>query len=585
MTENQQYIAPEWAKKVIWYQIFPERFRNGNPSANPTVKDIKGSYPHDTHSPWQVHPWGSEWYKLEEYEQKNNYGLFHNLQRRRYGGDLQGILDKLDYLQELGISAIYLNPVFFAPSSHKYDGKMYHHIDPTFGPDPEGDKKLIEAENHNNYKHWCWTSADKLMLKLIDEVHRRHMHIIFDGVFNHLGIMSFPFQDIKKHGKKSPYKRWFHIYNWNKKQFNYKKWCGCNELPAIRQDKNGIVAEPREYIFASTKRWMDPYNDGSIEHGIDGWRLDVAACVKHPFWKAWRKHVLSIRPNAYLTAELIEEDIEVLKPYLQGDEFDAIMNYNFAFSCANFFIYNRTNVSQFDKSLRDFRESFHHDMSYIMQNLLDSHDTMRLSSHIVNRNYSNNFAWRNYFFAGIREKNLQTRKPNEQERLLQKLMVSFQMTYVGAPMIYYGDEVGMWGVNDPCCRKPMLWDDVSYESENTLPNGTHTSIDNEVSIDYDLLDYYKTMTHIHNNNIALQLGDFKTELMDNEQNIYAFSRTYNDNTILAIFNNSDKKQTVIIPWNRSLSLKNLITEEIMNIEEHKAIITLLPWSVAIEKAL
>jgi glycosidase len=125
---------------------FPRAFCNGDPQNDPTIEDIRGAYPHDVTSPWQIHPWTSDWYELQPYEQKNGRDIWFNLQRRRYGGDLQGILDKLDYLQELGVNAIYLNPVFQAPSVHKYDGATFHHIDPNFGPDPAGDLKSLRTK-------------------------------------------------------------------------------------------------------------------------------------------------------------------------------------------------------------------------------------------------------------------------------------------------------------------------------------------------------------------------------------------------------------------------------------------------------
>ncbi|HNZ66967.1 MAG TPA: alpha-amylase family glycosyl hydrolase, partial [Planctomycetota bacterium] len=195
MSNNKQ-ITPEWSKKAVWYQIFPERFRNGYPLNDPTIHDIEGAYPHDIKSPWQVHPWGSDWYELQPYEKKNKKDIWYNIQRRRYGGDLQGILEKLDYLQELGVNSLYLNPVFMAPSSHKYDGTLYHHIDPTLGPDPKGDKKLIQKEDPADYENWIWTKADLQMLQFIQEIHKRNMHIIFDGVFNHMGLTSWSFQDV-----------------------------------------------------------------------------------------------------------------------------------------------------------------------------------------------------------------------------------------------------------------------------------------------------------------------------------------------------------------------------------------------------
>jgi glycosidase len=140
--KNSEFV-PDWTKDAIWYQIFPERFRNGDSSNDPTIQQLEGTYPLEMPKKWQIHPWGSDWYELQSYELQNGEKeLWKHLLRRRYGGDLQGIIDKLDYLSELGITAIYLNPVFDSPSMHKYDGNSYHHIDPNFGPDPEGDRKL-----------------------------------------------------------------------------------------------------------------------------------------------------------------------------------------------------------------------------------------------------------------------------------------------------------------------------------------------------------------------------------------------------------------------------------------------------------
>ncbi|MBN2000567.1 alpha-amylase, partial [candidate division KSB1 bacterium] len=337
--KNKEFV-PGWAKSVIWYQIFPERFRDGDPGNNPTLADIKGADPVDPPKDWKIHPWESDWYELQDYEKKNGERqLWKHLLRRRYGGDIQGIIDKLDYLQDLGITAIYLNPVFLSPSHHKYDGESYHHIDPNFGPDPEGDRKLIAGENPLDPSTWAWTSADELALQLISKAHSRGMKIIFDGVFNHLGRESFAFQDVVKNQQNSPYKDWFIIKSWENPEtgsrFDYQGWFGVKSLPELRENSTGIADGPRQYIFDATKRWMNPKGKG-IEFGVDGWRLDVAYCIDHIFWKKWRKHVRSINPEAYLTAEIVDTPDKVL-PYMQGDEFDGEMNYNFAFACAEFF--------------------------------------------------------------------------------------------------------------------------------------------------------------------------------------------------------------------------------------------------------
>ncbi|MEO7984389.1 MAG: alpha-amylase family glycosyl hydrolase, partial [Bacteroidota bacterium] len=384
----QKDFTPPWSKGIVWYQVFPDRFNNGDPKNDPSVSDQNGAYPFNDTSAFQIHPWTSDWYKLQPYETENGKDIYYNIQRRRYGGDLQGVIDKLDYLQSLGIGAIYINPIFWSPSSHKYDALCYHHVDPTFGPDPEGDKKMIENENFSAPETWVWTKADLLALKLIAEVHKRKMYIIFDGVFNHIGVKSIPFQDVEKKQQASVYKDWFSIDSWRdtvkKTKFQYKGWFGIKTLPEFREDSTGIVPGPKQYIFAATKRWMNPMNKGA-EHGIDGWRLDVAYDVGHPFWKNWRTWVRSINPQAYLTAELVDP-IEKTKPYLQGDEFDATMNYNFAFILHDFFVQDTTGstVTQFDARLKELREAFGPAVALSMQNLMDSHDATRIGSAVAN---------------------------------------------------------------------------------------------------------------------------------------------------------------------------------------------------------
>jgi glycosidase len=555
-------FVPVWAKSAVWYQIFPERFRNGDKSNDPKLENIKGSWPHDSTSPWQIHPWTSDWYELQTYEKKNGKDIWFNIQRRRYGGDIQGIFVKLDYLQDLGVNAIYLNPVFDAPSLHKYDGATYHHIDPNFGPDPEGDRKIIASETPDDPSTWQWTSADKLMLKLIREVHRRNMKIIFDGVFNHMGINSFAFKDVQAKQQNSRFKDWFTIKSWddpkNGTKFDYEGWFGVRELPELREDENGIVKGPKDYIFAATRRWMDPEQNGNLEAGIDGWRLDVAFCIKHGFWKDWRKLVKSINDQAYLTAEVIDS-ISVIKPYLKGDEFDAVMNYNFAFASSEFFINQKDKItaSEFDRRLKKLRSAFAGGVQYVQQNLFDSHDTHRLGSHVANPDIGLYRAWADFFekSKGSNPK-YNTSKPTEEQIKIQKLCAIFQMTYLGAPMIYYGDEAGMWGANDPDCRKPMLWDDMTYSEEVFLPDQTKKKQHDKVEFNKDLFSHYKKLISLRNANPALQLGDYKTLLTDDGKELYGFSRSYKGETIFVVLNNSNSEQTVSIPVKGKVSYKD-----------------------------
>jgi cyclomaltodextrinase / maltogenic alpha-amylase / neopullulanase len=542
--------VPQWARQVVWYQIFPERFRNGCPENDPTLADIAGAWPHDRLSPWQIHPWTSDWYELQAYERVNGQSIWFNILRRRYGGDLQGIIDKLDYLQDLGITALYLNPVFESPSHHKYDGMVYHHIDHTLGPDPRGDLTLMAQEEPGDPSTWQWTKADRLALQLIKEVHARGMRIIFDGVFNHISSNSPFFRDLVANQHTSRYRDWFSVNSWEDPEkgthFSYDGWYGVPELPEWRQDENGTAAGPRQYIFASTQRWMAPF--GEAKDGIDGWRLDVAFCVRHPFWKEWRRLLKQINPEAYLTAEVIDS-IDVIKPYLQGDEFDAVMNYNLAFACAEYFIdqKKRISTSQFDRLLCELRQAFDPGVAYVQQNLLDSHDSNRVASHIVNADGEIPFRnWGRYFNASKIADTPQysPRKPAPEEYAIQKLLALFQMTYLGAPMIYYGDEVGMWGANDPCDRKPMVWDDLAYVPEVFLPDGSRRAVPDTVEVNQDLLATYKLLIHLRNTHPALSLGDFQTLRTDDANQVYIYRRSYAGETLVVALNNTRQEQEI-----------------------------------------
>ncbi|MGB0523513.1 MAG: glycoside hydrolase family 13 protein [Flammeovirgaceae bacterium] len=559
-------FVPAWAKSVVWYQVFPERFRDGDSTNNPRVKDILGADPSEAPKAWNIHPWGSDWYELQAYEKTNGEPeLWKHLLRRRYGGDLQGVIDKLDYLKELGITAIYLNPVFDAPSLHKYDGASYHHIDPNFGPDPEGDRTLMESENPLDASTWVWTKADELALELIDQAHQRGMRIIFDGVFNHMGINSFAFKDLQANQENSPYKDWFTVKSFDDpntaaSEFDYEGWFGVKSLPELKEDSLGIVKGPKAYIFNATERWMNPKGLGA-EKGIDGWRLDVAFCVGHPFWKDWRKHVRAINPAAYMTAEIVDTPDKV-KPYMQGDEFDGEMNYNFAFTCAEFFFNPdgmRISVSEFDQKLQELRELYPKGVAYVSQNLFGSHDSNRIGSHIVNRGIANFRDWGNYFVTSQAAGNpkYQVRKPNADEVQLQKLFVIMQMTYVGAPMIYYGDEVGMWGANDPDCRKPMLWPDINYVDEVYNPDGSTRSPD-KVEINQDLFNHYKKLISIRNAYPALQKGSFEALIKDDMNDIYLFERQLNGQRVWVALNNSAEEVELDLPNPDVLAFKDVL---------------------------
>ena len=525
-------FTPEWARHAVWYQILPERFANGDPRNNPTP----------------VHPWTSDWYALQPWE-RDGRSVFAHLQRRHYGGDLAGILQRLSYLQDLGVNALYLNPVFDAPSHHKYDASTLHHVDVHLGPDPQGDRMLIAAETPEDPSTWVWTSADRQMLELIDEVHGRGMCIIFDGVFNHVGRAHWAFADLVAKQRASRFAGWFKVQSWSDEPggFRYESWKGHASLPEFRQQDDTLAPGPLAYVEAVTSRWMAP--DGDASRGIDGWRLDVAPWLPHGFWRHWRRNVKAINPQAYLVAENIR-DVAFNVPFLRGDEFDAVMNYNFAFACDEFFFrdHTRIGVRAFDARLRELREAYPACVAPAMQNLIGSHDTARAASHIVNRDRLDYRAFdETYHPQASRAPHFDTRRPDAHERALQRLFVLFQMTTLGAPMLYYGDEAGMWGANDPCCRKPMVWPELRYDDEAASPGGGQRERPDPVAFDHALHAHYKRCVALRAAWPVLRTGSVETLLADDTRGLLVHLRTDGTAQAIVAINRSDSAQTVEVP--------------------------------------
>ena len=466
MPKAQSFAVPAWAQDAVWYQIFPERFRNGRRRSDPQLADFA-----DQSVPgWRIVPWGLEWYGRDRWEKGQDFRKTVFL--RRYGGDLVGVRQKLGYLRDLGINAIYLNPVFQAQSLHKYDASCFHHIDPCFGPDRAGDLRALAAAGETeDPKTWIWTAADRYFVAFVADAHAHGIRVIIDGVFNHTGRDFFAFRDLLKNGKKSRYRNWYLIKQWNADgTFEYDGWFGHKALPELDRTKNDLAAPVREYVFNITRRWMDPDGDGNPADGVDGWRLDVAFCVPHGFWKKWRRVVKGINPEAYLTAEIVNRADD----YLKGDEFDAVMNYMWMYPTVNFFAPHGSGISvrEFRRAQDGWRKAYPAACLPVLQNLLDSHDVGRIASMLENvrepiREFGPYFEFSRVHHAP----QFRTGKPGARAWQALRQALVFQMTFPGAPMLYYGTEVGMWGANDPCDRQPMLWDDVAYGPETRGAHG------------------------------------------------------------------------------------------------------------------
>ncbi len=535
---------PDWAKGIVWYQIFPERFANGDSTNDPTPdKVFINDHNLDT-TGWKITPWTSDWFAMSDWESKTDKKLRDIINYRRYGGDISGIIRSLDYLQKLGVGGIYLNPVFEAVSLHKYDGSTYHHIDVNFGPDPKGDRAIIESEKPDDPATWKFTSADKLFLELVRQIHSRGMYIIIDGVFNHTGTQFWAFRDLVKNGKNSLFADWYQVKSFDDpttpaNEFDYKGWWNFKGLPEFNRTKEDLHPAVKDYIFAATRRWLDPDGDQSTNDGIDGWRLDVARDVPLNFWKQWKKVVKSVNPQAITIAELWE-----LSPDFVSEDgaFDALMNYSFTFAVRDFFIAvsSRITTSEFIGRLKEIDKNYPAENLHILQNLMGSHDTERLSSLINNPDRDKNEN------ADEKNSNYNPGKPSKQVYARQKLLAAFQMTYRGAPMIYYGDEAGMWGANDPHDRKPMLWGNFTYDNEE-IGNGSGFSGGHgeyNVEFDNDLHDYYKDLIAARENNDALKFGDVKFIHSDDDKLNFGFERRYKDDLVIVYFNLSNDPELI-----------------------------------------
>ena len=379
--------------------------------------------------------------------------------RNYFGGDLSGILQHLDYISSLGINALYLNPIFASNSNHKYQTTDYRIIDPHFGDEPT-------------------------FRELVDSCHARGIRIILDGVFNHTGVDFFAFAAAKKNGAHSRYKDWYTFHGFPVGPVsapNYECWWGHGSLPKL----NTQNPEVREYLFDVTRQWM--------ETGIDGWRLDVPNEIPHEFWKEWRALVKSINPEAYIVGEIWDE----AGPWLQGDEFDGVMNYRYRMACVAFFADRSIDMMHFDSLLVQLRREYSDHVNASLLNLLDSHDTERF----LTMCRGDVASW--------------------------KLGLLFHMTYPGVPMLYYGDEVGMTGGKDPACRGTMVWD---------------PSLQNR-----DMLEYTRRIVRLRRSLPVLRHGGFTTLLTDGDRSLYAYMRRTNSSSAIVVLNCGNVQQVVSIP--------------------------------------
>jgi glycosidase len=557
--------VPAWAQDAIWYQIFVERFRNGDPANDPGPEDMEGSDPAFIPPSWSVTHWGHDWYAPEPWIGERQTGNFYrSMQLRRFGGDLQGVLDKMDYIQSLGVNAVYFNPLNDAPSLHKYDARHYRHIDRNFGPDPLADAILIDSETPGDPNTWQWTSADKLFLKVIDEFHKRGIRVIMDYSWNHTGTDFWALNDIREKGEASPYSEWYNILRYDdpatpEDEFEYEGWAGYKGMPVFNKtilpadDKEmpfegNLASESlKQHIFQVTQRWLDPNGDGDPSDGVDGFRLDVAGEIPMGFWREYREFVHSVNPEAYLVGEIwwLKWPDSLLDPasFLAGDQFDAVMNYRWYRAARALFAQPEQAIkpSGFVAEMKALETGIRKENQRAMMNVAASHDTERLSTSLFNKNKYK------YQAKPGDDPEYKIHKPDARTRAEQQLLLLQQFTWIGAPHIWNGDEVGMWGADDPDCRKPMVWDDLSYETERAhfVPGKPRPA--DTVRVDQELLAYYQSLTQLRREHPVLSRGDVEYLLADDDRMTLAYRRTGEEGEVIAAFNLSDGEQTLEIP--------------------------------------
>ena len=466
----KRHLVPDWVYGGVMYQIFPERFNYS-----------------DTNSLFEEKvEWGSTPKRLEF-----------------QGGDLYGIIDKLDYIQNLNVNILYLNPIFLSGSTHRYDTWDHFKVDPKLG-------------------------GEKALEKLIDELHARKMKIIFDTSLNHVHPKHFAFQDIIKNGEKSKYKDWFTIYEypvhlkhrphlyentykvgWDGNEKEYKQYLEKTfletEIPVKNIDDDGPIVEPsykswwgvpdmpkinyscedaRKWALDVTAFWINNFN-------IDGWRMDVAKEIDLLFWKDFRNIAKDSNQNVLLFSEIFGDTSQ----WLQGDMFDGTMNYSFRESMVDYFATKRMNISEFSDSLANLYFMYSFKALSSCQNLLSSHDVKRF----LNRCSDDSSIYGPIFM---------------------------QATFPGIAGIYYGDEIGLNGGNEPNNREAFPWND-------------------EGSWDLNLQNYIREIMNIKSSNNILKYGNF--QLLPNQNDAIVFRRALRDKSLLCIFNRSEDQKNIKIP--------------------------------------
>ena len=526
------FSTPDWAKGAVMYQIFTDRFYNGDKS-----NDVETN----------------EYYYIGDYSQRvTNWDKYPaNMGVREfYGGDLQGVMDKLDYLQDLGVEVVYFNPLFVSPSNHKYDIQDYDYIDPHYGKIVDDGGEVLPngvTDNSQATKYKKRTTdlknleaSNELFIKLVEELHRRGMKVILDGVFNHCGSFN-KWMDRERiyEGEEdyepgayvsadSPYRSYFRFFkegpeNWPYNG-NYDGWWGHDTLPKLNYEDS---VKLENYILYIGRKWVSP------PYNVDGWRLDVAADLgrsneyNHEFWQKFRRAVKDANPNALILAEHYGDPSD----WLKGDEWDTVMNYDAFMEPVTWFLTGMEKHSdEAREELLGNIDNFIGSMAHHMSNMLTP--SLQVAMNELSNHDHSRFLTRTNHMVG-RVEHLGPEAANEYvTKAVMREAVVMQMTWVGAPTVYYGDEAGVCGFTDPDNRRTYPW---GHE-------------------DQELIAFHKEAIRIHKEHPALKTGSLK--ILGGEENILSYARFKGHDRIIVVINNRSERAEVKVPvWEAEIPIK------------------------------
>ena len=526
------FSTPDWAKGAVMYQIFTDRFYNGDKSNDVETNEYYyiGDYSRRVTN-WDKYP--------------ANMGV-----REFYGGDLQGVMDKLDYLQDLGVEVVYFNPLFVSPSNHKYDIQDYDYIDPHYGKIVDDGGEVLPngvTDNSQATKYKKRTTglknleaSNELFIKLVEELHRRGMKVILDGVFNHCGSFN-KWMDRERiyEGEEdyepgayvsadSPYRSYFRFFkegpeNWPYNA-NYDGWWGHDTLPKLNYEDS---VKLENYILYIGRKWVSP------PYNVDGWRLDVAADLgrsneyNHEFWQKFRRAVKDANPNALILAEHYGDPSD----WLKGDEWDTVMNYDAFMEPVTWFLTGMEKHSdEAREELLGNIDNFIGSMAHHMSNMLTP--SLQVAMNELSNHDHSRFLTRTNHMVG-RVEHLGPEAANEYvNKAVMREAVVMQMTWVGAPTVYYGDEAGVCGFTDPDNRRTYPW---GHE-------------------DQELIAFHKEAIRIHKEHPALKTGSLK--ILGGEENILSYARFKGHDRIIVVINNRSERAEVKVPvWEAEIPIK------------------------------